>query len=311
MDVTVLTIKDGDFEVLATSGDLHLGGEDFDSASVRPEILLLHGARHECDSQIPSDNVLEYFADIFKKKHGVDLVLRKSHCNTWVFYCMSSRKLVALPNADKRALQKLRRETERAKRELSTQLQVRVEIEAIVDKIDFGETLTRAKFEDLNLHLFKMSLEPVKRVLADAKLKPTDVDDVVIVGGSSRIPKVQQLLRDFFNLTSFNNGISPDEAIAYGSAIQGGVLSGVAKAAGTGMALTLVDITPVSLGLMTLGDVMTGVIVRNSRIPVTRTKAVSTAEDGQTTAKINVLAGEDPIASNNELLGSFSLVDIP
>jgi len=177
-DVTALTIDNGVFEVLATNGDTHLGGEDFDQ------------------------RVMSYFVKMIKKKYNTDI------------------------GTDKRALQKLRREVERVKRALSQQHQARVEIESLFDGVDFSETLTRARFEELNLDLFKKTLEPVKKVLADAGLKKTDVDEIVLVGGSTRIPKVQQLLQDFFNGKELNRGVNPDEAVAYGAAVQGGILSG-------------------------------------------------------------------------------------
>jgi endoplasmic reticulum chaperone BiP len=165
-DVTALTIDNGVFEVLATNGDTHLGGEDFDQ------------------------RVMAYFVKSFKKKYNKDLV------------------------TDKRSLQKLRREVERVKRVLSQQHQARVEIESLFDGIDFSETLTRARFEELNIDLFKKTLDPVKKVLEDAGLKKTDVDEIVLVGGSTRIPKVQQLLQDFFNGKELNRGVNPDEAVA-------------------------------------------------------------------------------------------------
>merc|ERR1719158_1500708 len=173
-DVTLLTIDNGVFEVLATNGDTHLGGEDFDQ------------------------RVMKYFAKKFKKAHGKDLT------------------------KDKRAMQKLRREVERVKRALSSQHQARLDIESLHDGIDFSETLTRARFEELNLDLFKKTLKPVAKVMSDAGLKKSEIDEVVMVGGSTRIPKVQQLIKDYFNGKEPNRGINPDEAVAYGAAVQGG-----------------------------------------------------------------------------------------
>ena len=158
--------------MIATSGDTHLGGEDFDN------------------------RVIQHLLKVFKRKHGSD------------------------PSKDKKAIQKLRREVERAKRSLSTQHQVRVEIEGLFDGIDFSETLTRARFEELCIDLFKKTLTPVQKVLDDSELKKSEIDEVVLVGGSTRIPKVQQLLKDFFNGKEPNKGINPDEAVAYGAAVQ-------------------------------------------------------------------------------------------
>ena len=177
-DVSILTIDNGVFEVLATAGDTHLGGEDFDQ------------------------RVTDHFVKIFKKKHEVDI------------------------KTDPRALQKLKSEVEKAKRDLSTVQQVKVTIESLIDGIDFEETLTRAKFEELCADLFKMTLKPVETVMEDSGLKRSEIDEIVLVGGSTRIPKVQQLIKDFFNGKEPNRGINPDEAVAYGAAVQGGILGG-------------------------------------------------------------------------------------
>merc|ERR1712157_511150 len=177
-DVSLLAIDNGVFEVVATNGDTHLGGEDFDQ------------------------RVMQHFVKIFQKKNSKDM------------------------SKDKRALQKLRREVEKAKRALSSTHQARVEIEALFDGVDFSETLTRARFEELNNDLFKNTLSPVKQVLEDSGMQKNQIDDVVLVGGSTRIPKVQQLIKDFFNGKEPNRGINPDEAVAYGAAVQAGILSG-------------------------------------------------------------------------------------
>jgi heat shock protein 5 len=177
-DVSVLSLDHGVFEVLATSGDTHLGGEDFDQ------------------------RVMDHFIRLIKRKHGKDI------------------------SKDGRALGKLRRECERAKRALSNQHQVRVEIESLFDGVDFSEQLTRAKFEELNMDLFKKTLGPVKKAIADAKLKKSDIDEIVLVGGSTRIPKVQELLTEMFDGKEPNKGINPDEAVAYGAAVQGSIISG-------------------------------------------------------------------------------------
>nr|3IUC_A Chain A, Heat shock 70kDa protein 5 (Glucose-regulated protein, 78kDa) [Homo sapiens]3IUC_C Chain C, Heat shock 70kDa protein 5 (Glucose-regulated protein, 78kDa) [Homo sapiens] len=177
-DVSLLTIDNGVFEVVATNGDTHLGGEDFDQ------------------------RVMEHFIKLYKKKTGKDV-----------------RK-------DNRAVQKLRREVEKAKRALSSQHQARIEIESFYEGEDFSETLTRAKFEELNMDLFRSTMKPVQKVLEDSDLKKSDIDEIVLVGGSTRIPKIQQLVKEFFNGKEPSRGINPDEAVAYGAAVQAGVLSG-------------------------------------------------------------------------------------
>ena len=177
-DVSILTIDNGVFEVLATAGDTHLGGEDFDQ------------------------RVTDHFCKLFKKKNNVDI------------------------KTDARALQKLKSEVEKAKRDLSTVQQVKISIESLIDGIDFEETLTRAKFEELCNDLFKNTLKPVETVMDDSGLKRSEIDEIVLVGGSTRIPKVQQLIKDFFNGKEPNRGINPDEAVAYGAAVQGGILGG-------------------------------------------------------------------------------------
>lgn len=177
-DVSILSIDNGVFEVLATNGNTHLGGEDFDH------------------------KLMDYFIKLIKRKYSKDI------------------------SSDKKALGKLRRECERAKRALSNQHQVRIEIESLFDGVDFSEPLTRARFEELNMDLFKKTMGPVKKALEDANLKKTDIDELVLVGGSTRIPKVQQLLKDFFDGKEPNKGVNPDEAVAYGAAIQGAILGG-------------------------------------------------------------------------------------
>lgn len=258
-DVSVLTIDNGVFEVVATNGDTHLGGEDFDN------------------------RVMEYFIKLFKKKTGKDI-----------------RK-------DNRAVQKLRREVEKAKRTLSTQFNTKIEIESFYDGEDFSETFTRARFEELNIDLFRNTLKPVQKVLEDSHLKKKDINEIVLVGGSTRIPKVQQLVKEFFDGKEPSRGINPDEAIAYGAAVQAGVLSGE----DVGGEVVLLDVCPLTLGIETVGGMMTKLISRNSVIPTKKSQIFSTAADNQPTVTIQVFEGERSMTKDNHELGKFDLTGIP
>merc|ERR1711991_39651 len=262
-DVSVLTMEGGVFEVKATAGDTHLGGEDFDNRMV------------------------DHFAAEFKRKTRKDII------------------------NNQRALRRLRTACERAKRTLSSSTQAHIEIDSLVEGIDFNSIITRARFEDLNMDYFRKCMEPVQKCLQDSKLSKSQINEIVLVGGSTRIPKIQSMLSEFFNGKELNKSINPDEAVAYGATVQAAILSGEGKSNSKLSDVLLLDVTPLSLGLETAGGIMTTLIPRNSVVPAKKTQTFSTYADNQPGVHVQVFEGERTLTKDNNTLGNFQLEGIP
>ena len=259
-DVSILEIGDGVHEVLSTSGDTHLGGDDFD------------------------EKIMKWICEEFKKQEGIDL------------------------SNDKQAMQRIKEAAEKAKCELSSVFETTINLPFITADANGPKhldlTLTRAKFEELSYDLLERCKKPVEQAIKDAGISKSDINEVVLVGGSSRIPAVQQLVKDYTGKDP-NQSVNPDEVVAVGAAIQAGVLAGEVKD------IVLLDVTPLTLGIETLGGVMTPLVPRNTTIPVSKSQVFSTAEDNQTAVDIHVLQGERPMARDNKSLGKFLLDGIP